>query len=944
MWTTFLSGRKKYIARSQALTSPEHRANKIFRPCFADFGDVAAGRGLAVVALGVVMRLLLADVAGYLFRAFHAVGDLRTSGGMPTGAVFGVVGMLAKLRRQYPPDFVACVMDAPGKTFRHDICPQYKANRPPIHPDLAAQIPAAKAFIQASGWPLVCQSGVEADDVIATLARQGQQAKMEVVIASSDKDLMQLVGGGIVVFDSMRNKRYDDKAVMEKFGVPPAAIADYLALIGDTSDNIRGVPKVGPKTAAKWLGEFGSLDNIIQNANAIGGKVGENLRAAINDGTLALARKLVALREDVPTDAPEEMKPRPPDVNQWRQLCTAHEFVQYAEMMGNAPSMPKRMPAAAIFDEEILKLELAKAKESKTLAIDTETIGSPAMLARMVGFSFCADGVHSFYVPLNHNIIAAGGAAQMPQQKALAILSPYLADSGIRKVAHNGKYDMHIFANYGLHCGGVWDDTKIAAYIMEPGLQSSMPALAKRHLQMEKIVFGDLVGKKKGKAEDFANVPIPAATTYAAEDAEAAWKLGEYFAAKKDKAGRHVYQTIDRPLMPVLAKMERAGMRIDTGELGAFAADLRARMTELEDKAAQLAGRVFNLNAPRQLEEILFDEMGAPAGKKTAAKKARSTGEEVLESLAADYPLAQVALEHRASAKLLGTYAEALPRAVNPKTGRVHCDFNQTMTATGRLSSNSPNLQNIPVRSAEGRRIRRAFIAADGMQIASADYSQIELRLMAHFSADDNLLAAFARGDDIHRQTAAEVFHTLPQKVDANQRRAAKAINFGLIYGMSAFGLSRALGVPRAQAQSYIDRYFSRYPGVAAYMERTRAEAKQKGYVETAFGRRLPAASAARGYAAEAAAARAAINAPMQGSAADLIKIAMLEADKWLAENKMQTRMVSQVHDELLLEVANGEADAVREKLPALMCAAQSQLTVPLVVDVRMGDNWDAAK
>lgn len=887
------------------------------------------------------MRLLLADVAGYLFRAFHAVGDLRTSGGLPTGAVYGVVAMLAKLRRQYPPDFVACVMDAPGKNFRHQLYPQYKANRPPIHPDIATQIPAAKAFIEAAGWNLVCQSGVEADDVIATLARRGQKANMEVIIASSDKDLMQLVGDGIVVFDSMRGMRYDEKAVKEKFGVPPAAIGDFLALTGDSSDNIRGVEKVGPKTAAKWLDAFGSLNGIVKNAGTIGGKIGEYLRAAIDNGDLSLARKLVSLKEDVPTNAPETMQPQPPDIKQWRQLCQTHEFTQHATMLEFAGKQTERMPAAAITDEEILIAELAKAHKSKTLAIDTETIGKPAMMAKIIGFSFCADGGRCFYVPLAHSDDAAGDIKQLPQEKALAILSPYLADGGIRKIAHNGKYDMHIFANCGLHCGGVWDDTKIAAYVMEPSSAHSMPALAKRHLHIDKKLFGDLVGKKD-KASDFSNVPIPAATEYAAEDAEAAWKLGEYFFVKhKNKAGRKIYEDIDRPLMPILAKMERAGMRIDSEELGIFAAELRARMTALEDKATTLAGHAFNLNAPRQLEEVLFDQMGAPAGKRTATKKARSTGEEVLESLCADYPLAQVALEHRTAAKLLGTYAEALPRAVNPQTGRIHCDFNQTMAATGRLSSNSPNLQNIPARSAEGRRIRRAFIAADGMQIASADYSQIELRLMAHFSGDDNLRAAFARGDDIHRQTAAEVFHITPLQVNDNQRRAAKAINFGLIYGMSAFGLSRALGVSRAQAQSYIDRYFSRYPGVADYMERTRAAAKENGFVKTAFGRRLPTTLTARG---QQAAARAAINAPMQGSAADLIKIAMLAADKWLTDNKMKTRMVSQVHDELLLEVARGEADAVFENLPSIMCAAQSYLSVPLAVDMRMGDNWDAAK
>ena len=894
------------------------------------------------------MRLLLADVAGYLFRAFHAVGDLRTSAGKPTGAVYGVVGMLSKLRRKWRPQRVACVMDAPGATFRHKLYPDYKANRPPIHPDLAAQIPAAKEFIQAAGWPLVCMSGVEADDVIATLVKQGAAEGMEVVIASSDKDLMQLVGDGVLMYDGMGEKTYDADGVRAKFDVSPAAVADYLSLVGDSSDNIRGVEKVGAKTAAKWLAQYGTLDNIIKNRDNFKGKVGENLRAAIKDGGLDLARALVKLKDDVDIDGVgniDALTPRAPNSEQWRKLCAEHEFRQFASAMDatqdDDAKQNARMPAVIVSEESQLKTLLAKAKQSGVLAIDTETIGAPAMQAQMVGFSFTADGKDACYVPLAHTAAAAGEIKQIAKQKALEILRPYLADANIGKIAHNGKYDIHIFANEGLQVCGVVDDTKIAAYLAEPAMPTSMPALAARHLRMEKIVFGDVVDKKTVK--DFSEAPITKAATYAAEDAEAAWLLHRAIGKKMSAKAKHIYETTDRPLMPVLAKMERAGMRIDSAELNAFADDLRARMDKLESEAKQLAGHSFNLNAPRQLEKILFDEMGAPAQRKTAKTKARSTGEEVLETLAADYPLAKVALQHRTAAKLLGTYADALPRAVNPQTGRVHCDFNQTMVATGRIASHSPNLQNIPVRTAEGRRIRRAFIAADGMTIASADYSQVELRLMAHFSEDDNLRAAFARGDDIHRQTAAEVFHAKPDEVSGEQRRAAKAINFGLIYGMSAFGLSRALGVERAQAQHYIDRYFSRYPGVAAYMERTRKQARDNGYVETAFGRRLPAGQ--RGGSQDAAAAgRAAINAPMQGSAADLIKMAMLAVDEWLRTNKMKTQMVLQVHDELLLEVADGETDAVRDNLPALMCKMQTQLSVPLAVDVRFGENWDAAK
>ncbi len=879
-----------------------------------------------------------------MYRAFHAVGDLRTSGGQPTGAVFGVVRMLARLRRRWPPEKVACIMDARGPTFRHKMYPQYKAHRPPMDPDLAAQIPLAKEFIRAAGWPLLCVEGVEADDVIASLARLGKAAGMEVVIASGDKDLMQLVGGGTLLYDSASDKTYDAEGVRDKFSVPPEAVADYLALVGDASDNIRGVEKVGPKTAAKWLAQHGTLDAIVAAAETFPGKVGENLRAAVANGGLALARALVALREDVaPEGGLESLAPRAPDAKEWRRLCDECEFREFSSALETAPAKAKpqqedgRAKAVTVRDVATLTKMLEQSRKSGALAIDTETVGAPAMQAEIVGFSFTADGKTAAYVPLAHSESAAEGE-QLTVTQAVAALRPFLEDAKLRKIAHNGKYDIHIFARCGARINGIFDDTKIAAYIAEPGLQTSMPALAKRHLKMEKIVFGDLVDKKTAK--DFSEVNVDAATRYAAEDAEAAWRLQKILSAKMDSAARRLYETMDRPLMPLLAKMERTGVRINSEELSALAKDMHARMETLEKEAEEAAGHSFNLNSPRQLEKVLFDEMRAQPKRKTAGGKARSTSEEVLESLAADYPLAKIALEHRSLAKLSGTYADALPRAVHPQTGRVHSEFNQTSAATGRIASSSPNLQNIPVRTAEGRRIRRAFVAEKGMLLASADYSQIELRLMAHFSGDENLRAAFARGEDIHRRTAAEVFHLQAEEVDSEQRRAAKAINFGLIYGMSAFGLAQTLHIPQERARHYMDRYFSRYPGVAEYMENIRAQAAQNGYVETVFGRRLPAGRGAGR--AQAAAGRAAINAPMQGSAADLIKMAMLAADEWLQKNKMQTRMILQVYDELLLEVAAGEEAEVRARLPELMCAQGESLAVPLAVDVRLGENWDA--
>lgn len=890
------------------------------------------------------MRLLLVDATGYLFRAFHAVRELRTQNGEPTGAIFGLVNMLHKLSEQYPSERIACIMDAPGKTFRHDISPDYKANRPPLDPELRVQIAPAKQFIAAAGWPLICQPGVEADDVIATFARHGKEAGMEILIASGDKDLMQLVDETTRVYDGIRGKMYDAAAVREKFGVAPAQIADYLALTGDASDNIRGVEKVGAKTAAKWLSEHRSLDNLVKFARAeesapekertLKGAAANNLRAAANSGVLALATKLVALKTDValPQNA-EECRRSAPDIDTWQKLCGQYEFRNLATVWDSAAAASP--PAAAEIVDELPRLKelIAAARRNKIAALDTETDGAPPLAAKLAGFSLAADEKTAAYVPLAH--CGMDAVKQIPEADALAALRPLLEDETTVKIFHNGKYDLHVFANYGLRVRGVLEDTKIAAVLGEPGKPSTLAALAQRRLNAKKILYRDVVDGKTVK--NFLSADIKTAARYAAEDAEITRKLFTPIIGGLGGVAKSIYETIDRPLMPVLYKMERAGVQIDAAALQTFAEEMRRRMAELETEAHKTAGTNFNLNSPRQLETLLFDKMGAPHIRKTAGGKARSTDERTLEKLAPDYPLARAVLQHRTLAKLAGTYAEKLPRMINPHTGRVHTNFNQTSVSTGRLSSSDPNLQNIPARTADGRRIRRAFIAPPGCVLISADYSQIELRLMAHISGDAALLAAFADGADIHRRTAAEIFGKTEAEVDNSERRAAKAVNFGLIYGMSAFGLARALDTTRERAGEYINLYFSRYPAVAAFMENIQKLAAAQGFVETPAGRRIPVLPGN-----PQAAGRAAINAPMQGGAADIIKTAMLKVDRFLAKKKMKTRMLLQVHDELVLESPLAEADEIMETVPALMREA-AELKTPLEVSVNRAQNWDDA-
>lgn len=888
--------------------------------------------------------LLIVDVSGYVFRAYHApgVGDLRTRDGRPSGAIFGTMNMLVKLQRDFPTRQIVCVMDAPGKTFRHEIYPQYKANRPPAPPDLKVQFAPIREFLAATGWPLLSVSGVEADDVIATLTKREMRAERDVVVATADKDLMQLAGDGVLLYDGMKERRYDAAGVREKFGVTPHQIADYLALIGDSSDNIPGVAKVGPKTAVKWLISHQDLDSLIAAADSIAGVVGENLRDSIANGQLRLSRRLVELRDDMPAnEVPENLTPQPPDKKTWRQLCEEWQFRRLSGAFDDAPATPAASPPSItaektaieiITSETELSAWIDKIRAAKLFALAVETDGKPVMSASLVGLSL-ACGEQSAYLPLAHK---NAETPQLPTETALRSLRPILEDAAVSKILHDGKIAWHVFANHGIVLAGLLDDIKIAAYVQDAAADNTLSALAATHLKLRTANFKDIVDGKKVK--DFSEVAIAAAAAYAGENATVTWQLRAPLLNILSPAAVDIYTNLDRPLMPLLAAIERRGMRIDVPKLDDFSAAARADMAVLEERAHAAAGESFNLNSPKQLAEILFNKMGAPYLKKTGGG-AQSTDEQTLAKLSAlGYELAGIVLENRTLAKLVGTYAEKLPLLVSPQTGRVHTTFNQTAVITGRLSSSAPNLQNIPVRTDAGRKIRRAFVADDGFCLLSADYSQIELRLMAHIAADDALLSAFAAGADIHRQTAAETFGVAAACVSDAQRYAAKGINFGLIYGISAFGLARNIGVTQQQAKEHIDHYFARYPQVAAFMQKTKKEAPEKGFVETIFGRRIPLTQSRGG---RPALERMAINAPIQGSAADLVKKAMLKVDEELRGAAMRSRIVLQVHDELLIESPTDEADELLGLLPQWMNGVLD--SVPLEVSVRRGNNWDEA-
>ena len=898
--------------------------------------------------------LLLVDGSSYLYRAFHALPDLRNKAGEPTGALYGVLNMLRRLESDYKADYKAVVFDAKGKTFRDDWYPQYKAHRPPMPEDLRTQIEPIHAAIKAAGWPVLNVEGVEADDVIGTLATRADAAGLETLISTGDKDLTQLVGPRTRWFNTMSNELLDETGVLAKFGVPPALIIDYLALVGDAVDGIPGVPKCGPKTAVKWLTQYGSLDGIVAHAGDIGGVVGQNLRGHLE--FLPLGRKLVTIVRDLPDlPLPETLTATIPDRETLRELYGRFEFrtwlkdldhaadyVSPAAAADPAPAVtPPEVQYETILDWARFDAWLSKIEAAELTALDTETTSLDAFAARIVGISLSVEPGQACYIPLAHT--APGVADQLPRDAVLERLRPWLVAVDRKKVLQNAKYDQHVFANHGIALAGIAHDTMLQSYVIESDKGHDLGQLCSRHLGLETIAYEDLCGKG-AKQIGFDQVDIERAATYAAEDADVTLRihrtLHPRFAAEPGLS--RIYHEIEMPAREVVWRMERNGVLIDGAQLARQSHEMGQKIMALEAQAYELAGQPFNLASPKQLGEILFGKLGLPVKKKTASGSP-STDEEVLSELALDYPLPKLLLEHRSLSKLKGTYTDKLPRMINAETGRVHTHYSQASVVTGRLASSDPNLQNIPVRTEEGRRIRTAFIAPPGSSIVSADYSQIELRIMAHLSGDARLSEAFAHGEDVHRATAAEIFGVTPLEVGPDQRRVAKSINFGLIYGMSAFGLARQLGLERGAAQTYIDRYFARYPGVARYMEAARQSAREQGYVETAFGRRLwfpeiRSSQVMRRQGAE----RAAINAPMQGTAADLIKLAMVAVQDWLSRSTLKSRLILQVHDELLLEVPDDELSDVRLHLPRLMSQV-AELAVPLVVEVGVGPNWEAA-
>jgi DNA polymerase-1 len=914
--------------------------------------------------------LLLVDGSSYLYRAFHALPDLRSPDGAPTGALHGIINMLRKLRKDYPAAYMACVFDAKGKTFRDDLYPEYKANRASMPEDLAKQIEPIHEAVKALGWPVLMVEGIEADDVIGTLAVDAVKHGMETVISTGDKDLAQLVNDHVTLINTMSNEKLDREGVIAKFGVPPELIVDYLTLVGDAVDNVPGVSKVGPKTAVKWLTQYGNLDGVIANAANVTGAVGENLRQALD--WLPQARVLVTVKTDCDlckhlVSIPESLVAREADKDAlidlyqrfgfktWlREAAAAEESAPSAaqsaaagEAQGSsqgslfAPAHGTKSEYETVLTEEQLDRWLAVIDAAALTSVDTETTSLNAMQAQLVGISLCCEPGKAAYIPVAHRY--PGAPEQLPRDAVLAKLKPWLEDASKPKLGQHLKYDSHIFANYGIQVRGIVHDTLLESYVLESHKSHDMDSMALRHLNVKTITFEEVCGKGASQI-GFDEVAIDRATEYAAEDADVTYKLHDAMwpHIAKDEKLTFIYRHIEIPTAVVLQKMERIGVLIDVALLNAQSNELGKRMLELEQQAHETAGQPFNLNSPKQICEIFFDKLKLPVVKKTPSG-APSTDEEVLQKLAEDYPLPKIILDYRGLSKLKSTYTDKLPRMMDPDTGRVHTNYAQAVAVTGRLASNDPNLQNIPIRTAEGRRIREAFIAAPGNVIVSADYSQIELRIMAHISQDAGMLRAFAEGEDIHRATAAEIFGVPPAEVSSEQRRYAKVVNFGLIYGMSAFGLASNLGIERSAAQMYIDKYFMRFPGVAQYMADTRAQAKARGYVETVFGRRLwlPEINSPNGPRRQAA-ERAAINAPMQGTAADLIKLAMIAVQDWLETEKLQSKMVMQVHDELVLEVPQAELDHVRETLPRLM-AGVAQLKVPLIAEVGVGPNWDKA-
>ncbi len=896
--------------------------------------------------------LLLVDGSSYLYRAYHVpnLQQLTSSHGEPTGAVYGVVNMLRSLLAEYDPQRIAVVFDAKGRTFRHDLYAQYKANRPPMPDELSSQVGPLLDMIRAMGLPLLQVEGVEADDVIGTLAVRAATHGMDTVISTGDKDMAQLVNEHVTLVNTMSGTRLDNAGVEEKFGVTPAQIVDFLALTGDTSDNIPGVPNVGPKTAAKWLNSWVSLDGVMEHAGEIKGKVGDNLRASLEQ--LPLSRELATIRCDLELDVgPEALQRQPLDATRLRALYTKLDFKRWLEELeGENAAVPGAVSAGqtdpayeTVLDSARLAAWLLRLERAGEFAFDTETTSLDYMAARIVGVSFAVTAGEAAYVPLAHDYPDA--PPQLDRDQVLEQLRPLLESREIKKIGHHIKYDRNVLANHNIKLDGIGYDTMLESYVLDStATRHDMDSVALKYLAHTTIKFEDVAGKGKNQLA-FNEIPLETAAPYAAEDADVTLRLHAAMWPKlvQEPGLERIYRDIEIPLVTVLSDMEQTGVSIDTGMLAQHSRQLAKRIVDIEQEAFREAGQPFNLSSPRQIQELLFDKLQLPVLAKTPTG-VPSTAESVLQELALDYPLPRLILEHRSFSKLKSTYTDRLPEQVCPATGRVHTSYHQAVAATGRLSSSDPNLQNIPIRTEEGRRIRQAFVAGTGRVLLAADYSQIELRIMAHLSSDPGLLASFSIGEDVHRATAAEVFGVDPEAVSTDQRRSAKAINFGLIYGMSAFGLARQLGIARGAAQEYIDRYFERYPGVRDYMEATREQARSQGYVETVFGRRLylPDIRSRNGQ-RRAAAERTAINAPMQGTAADIIKRAMIDLHAWIiSRNTLDLRMIMQVHDELVFEVARQDLDAVKEQIRDRMSGA-ANLKVPLVVDIGVGSNWDEA-
>ncbi|PRY04789.1 DNA polymerase I [Paraburkholderia sp. BL25I1N1] len=901
--------------------------------------------------------LLLVDGSSYLYRAYHAMPDLRSPDGNPTGALYGMINMLRRMRKEVTAEYSACVFDAKGKTFRDDWYPDYKANRPSMPDDLSRQIEPIHVAVRALGWPLLMIDGVEADDVIGTLSTEAEKRGMNVIVSTGDKDLAQLVSDHVTLINTMTNETLDRAGVLAKFGVPPERIVDYLSLIGDTVDNVPGVEKCGPKTAIKWLTQFDSLDGIVAHADEIKGAVGDNLRRALD--FLPMARKLVTVERncdmtDHIVSIEESLQSRPESREELREVFTRHGFktwLREVEIADAVEGPETDVPPALSVDHErhydtVQTWEqfdawLEKINAAELTSFDTETTSLDPMTAQIVGLSLSVEAGRAAYVPLAHR--GPDAPVQLPRDEVLARLKRWLESAEHKKVGQHLKYDEQVLANYGIEMRGVEHDTLLQSYVVESHRTHDMDSLALRHLGVKTIKYEEVAGKGAGQI-GFDEVALDKAAEYAAEDADITLRLHQalYPQVTAEKTLEYVYRAIELPTSRVLRKMERTGVLIDAEKLRQQSSEIATRLIQLESEAYVLAGGEFNLGSPKQIGQIFFEKLELPVVKKTPSG-APSTDEEVLQKLAEDYPLPKILLEHRGLSKLKSTYTDKLPRMVNATTGRVHTNYAQAVAVTGRLASNDPNLQNIPVRTGEGRRIREAFIAPPGHKLVSADYSQIELRIMAHISGDESLLRAFSQGEDIHRATAAEIFSVTPLEVSNDQRRVAKVINFGLIYGMSSFGLAANLGITRDAAKLYIDRYFARYPGVARYMDETRVSAKAKGYVETVFGRRLwlPEINGGNGPRRQAA-ERAAINAPMQGTAADLIKLSMIAVQNWLEASNIGTRMIMQVHDELILEVPDAELSDVRKRLPELMCGV-ADLKVPLVAEVGAGLNWEEA-